>query len=146
MSVAFNVNETIKRAEEEFGLGKGQYFKVQEGPNVIRLLSPCVGFQGSYKGTPNFKFVCWILNRKDGQIKLYFMPQTVLDGIGSLQTMPDYAFTEVPMPYGIAIVAKGAGTKDVQYSVVPSPKVKPLTLEEQADLNSKPTLDELIEN
>jgi hypothetical protein len=35
----FNVNDTIKKAEAEYGLGKGEYFKVAEGANKIRLLS-----------------------------------------------------------------------------------------------------------
>lgn len=146
MSVPFNVNETIKRAESEYGLGKGEYFKVQEGANKIRLLSPCVGFQGSYKGTPKFKFVCWVIDRRDeNKIKLYFMPQTVLDGIGSLQESDDYPFDEVPMPYDVAIMAKGAGTKEVQYSVVPSPKREPLTSAELEAFNEKPSVDEVIE-
>lgn len=146
MSQPFNVNETIKRAEQEYGLGKGEYFKVQEGANKIRLLSPAVGFQGSYKGQPNFKFVCWILDRKDeNKIKLYFMPQTVLDLIGGLQMSEDFAFDEVPMPYDITIMAKGAGTKEVQYSVVPSPQRIPLTGAEQQAYDEKPPIGEVIE-
>ena len=68
----FNAQETIKRAEEDYGLGKGQYFKVQEGPNKIRLLSPCIPYQSEFKGQVNVKFVCWILDRQDNQIKVYF--------------------------------------------------------------------------
>jgi hypothetical protein len=146
MPQPFNVQETIKRAEAEYGLGKGEYFKVQEGANKIRLLSPCVGYQGSYQGKPNFKFVCWIIDRKDeNKIKLYFMPQTVLDLIGGLQMSDDFGFNEVPMPYDITIMAKGAGTKEVQYSVVPSPQRIPLTAAEQAAIDEKPTIDEVIE-
>lgn len=145
MSQPFNVQDTIKRAEAEYGFGKGEYFKVQEGANKIRLLSPCIGYQGSYKGQPNFKFVCWVVDRRDeNKIKLYFMPQTVLDQIGGLQMSEDYAFDEVPMPYDIAIMAKGAGTKEVQYSVVPSPKREPLTSAEQQAFEEKPTIDEVI--
>lgn len=42
-------------------------------------------------------------------------------------------------------MAKGAGTKEVQYSVVPSPKREPLTGAEQSEFESKPTIDEVIE-
>lgn len=139
------MQDTIKRAEAEYGLGKGEYFKVQEGANKIRLLSPCVGFQGSYQGKPNFKFVCWVIDRRDeNKIKLYFMPQTVLDLIGGLQMSEDFAFDEVPMPYDITIMAKNAGTKEVQYSVVPSPKREPLTGAEQQAFEEKPSIDEVI--
>lgn len=146
MSQPFNVNETIKRAESEYGLGKGEYFKVQEGANKVRLLSSAIGFMGSFQGKPNFKFVCWIIDRKDeNKIKLYFMPQTVLDLIGGLQMSEDFAFDSVPMPYDITIMAKGAGTKEVQYSVVPSPQRIPLTSAEETAFNKKPSIDEVIE-
>jgi hypothetical protein len=140
----FNVQETIKRAEEEYGLGKGQYFKVQEGPNKIRLLSECVGYQGSYQGKPTFKFVCWVIDRRDNQIKLYFMPQTVLDQIGGLQASDDFKFEDVPMPYDISIMAKGAGTKEVEYTVVGARQNTDLTPEELKEFEGKPSIDEVI--
>ena len=40
--------------------------------------------------------------------------------IEKLQRDADYAFDEVPMPYDITINAKGAGTKDVEYTVIPA--------------------------
>jgi hypothetical protein len=147
MPVPFNVNETIKRAESEYGLGKGEYFKVQESANKFRLLSPCVGYQGSYQGKPNFKFVCWVIDRRDeNKVKLYFMPQTVLDMIGALQMSDDYGFQEVPMLYDINIMAKGAGTKEVQYSVVPSPKAESLTGAELQAFEEKRLLMKLLRN
>ena len=142
----FNANETVKRAEEDYGLGKGQYFKVQEGANKIRLLSPCIPHQSTYQGQTNVKFLCWIIDRKDeNKIKLYFMPTTILNGIGGLQMSDDFGFDEVPMPYDITIMAKGAGTKEVEYNVIPSPKIEPLTSGELAELKAKPSIEEVIE-
>lgn len=141
----FSVQDTIKRAEEEYGLGKGQYFKVQEGANRIRLLSPYVGYEGSYQGKPNFKFVCWIIHRRDNQIKQYFMPTTVLNAIGGLQMSDDFGFDEVPMPYDLTIMAKGAGTKEVEYTVVGARQNTPLTPEELKEFEEKPSVDEVIE-
>lgn len=140
-----NFNETIKQAEQEYGFGKGEYFKVQEGANKIRLLSACIPYPGEYKGTPTFKFAAWVLDRRDGVIKPYFMPTTVMNHIGSLQLDPDYAFDEVPMPYDININAKNAGTKEVEYSVIPSPKPTPLTPEEQEALDKKMPIGEFVE-
>jgi len=141
----FNVQDTIKRAEEEYGLGKGQYFKVKEGANKLRLLSPAIGFASTYNGKPTFRFVAWIIDRADNQIKLYFMPQTILNAIGGLQMSDDFGFDEVPMPYDITIVAKGAGTKEVEYTVVGARNNTPLTEEEQGEFNNKPSVDEVVE-
>lgn len=142
----FNASETIKRAEEDYGLGKGQYFKVQEGANKIRLLSACIPHQSTYQGQTNVKFVCWIIDRKDeNKVKVYFMPTTILNGIGGLQMSDDFAFDEVPMPYDITVMAKGAGTKEVEYNVIPSPKMEPLTSGEEAEFKSKPSIDEVVE-
>ena len=60
------------------------------------------------------------------------MPNTVYKDIEKLQKNPDYGFDEVPMPYDITIVAAGAGTLDVDYSVVPARNNTPLTPSEMA--------------
>ncbi len=141
----FNASETMKRAEEDFGLGKGQYFKVKEGANKIRLLSPCVPYQSEFKGQTNVKFLCWIIDRVDGQIKHYFMPTTVLNAISGLQMSDDFGFEDVPMPYDITIMAKNAGTKEVEYTVVGARTNTVLTEQEQGEFNNKPSIDEVVE-
>jgi hypothetical protein len=142
----FNANETMKRAEEDFGLGKGQYFKVKEGANKIRLLSPCIPYQSEFKGQTNVKFLCWIIDRVDeNKIKLYFMPTTILNAIGGLQMSDDFGFEDVPMPYDITIMAKGAGTKEVEYTVVGARQNTPLTGAELQAFEEKPTIEEVIE-
>lgn len=140
----FNVQDTIKRAEQEYGLGKGQYFKAQEGANKIRLLSPAIFYQSTYNGNPTSRFVAWILDRRDGQVKLYFMPMTIMNAIGGLQMSDDFGFDEVPMPYDVTIMAKGAGTKEVEYTVVGARQNTPLTPEELKEFQEKPSIDEVI--
>jgi hypothetical protein len=136
----YSFNDTIKQAEKDYGLGKGEYFKVQEGANKLKVLSACLPHQSEFKGTPTFKFVCWIIDRRDGKVKLYFMPTTIMNAIGSLQLSDDYAFDEVPMPYDITIMAKNAGTKEVDYTVLPSPATKGLTESEQAEFEKRPPI------
>lgn len=139
----FSFGDTFKAAEKQYNLGKGEYFKVQEGANRIRLVSICLPHEGSYQGTKNFKWLCQVIDRKDGKVKPYFMPTTVYKAIEALQTNPDYSFDEIPMPYDITINAKGAGSKEVEYTVMPSPKLVPLTAEEQKALSEAPTVQEL---
>ncbi len=150
MSQPFNVNETIKKAEQEYGLGKGEYFKVQEGDNVIRLLSPCLPHQSEFTDKQgvtktSFKFVAWIIDRRDNVVRPYFMPMTIMNAIGDLQTSQYYGFEVVPMPYDIIIKAKNAGKLEVEYSVLPVPERIPLTGAEEAMLKERPTIEEYVE-
>lgn len=57
----------------------------------------------------------------------------------------DFGFEDVPMPYDITIMAKGAGSKEVEYTVVGARQNTPLTAEEVKEFESKPSLDEVIE-
>jgi hypothetical protein len=145
MATPFNAKQAIDKAAEQYGFGKGEYYKVQDGDNKFRLLSPFVGFQSEFKGTPTFKFVAWVLDRRDGKIKPYFMPVSVADMIGDLQMSEDYGFTDVPMPYDLNLRATNAGTKEVKYNLLPSPNRIPLTPAEEIEFNKAMPVDEYVE-
>lgn len=127
-----NFTAARERAEKEGVLAKGDYLKLQEGPNKIRLVSECLEHPGEYQGKPTFKWLCYVLDRKDGKIKPFFMAHTIYKLIEALQQDSDYTFDEVPMPYDMTINAKGAGTKEVDYSVLPARLPVPLTAAERA--------------
>ena len=132
-----------KAAEKEGFITGGDYLKLKEGANRLRLLSVPLAHPGSYKGTPNFKWLCYVLDREDGQVKVWFMAHTIYKAIEGLQETDDYAFDEIPMPYDITVNAKGAGTKEVDYSVVPARKNTPLTAAEITLLDSKKPIEEV---
>lgn len=138
------INELIQKAEKEYGLGKGEYFKVQEGANKIRVLSELIFNESEYKGNPTYRFVCWVLDRKDAVIKPYFMPVSIARALGSMQEDPEYAFKDFPMPYDITINAKGAGTKEVDYQVVAARQNSPLTDMEQTALKERMPITEFV--
>jgi hypothetical protein len=138
-----NFAEVRKRAEAEGLLGAGSYLKLQEGDNRVRLMSECLEHPSEYAGKPTFKWLCYVLDRRDGKIKPFFMANTIYKLIEALQLNPDYGFDEVPMPYDITINAKGAGTKDVVYSVIPARTNAPLTEGELAALQDIQPLREL---
>jgi len=127
-----NFTASREKAEKEGLLGKGDYLKLQEGPNRVRLTSECLEHPGEYQGKATFKWLCYVLDRKDGKIKPFFMAHTIYKLIEALQQDADYAFDEVPMPYDITINAKGAGTKEVDYSVLPAKVSVPMTPAERA--------------
>jgi hypothetical protein len=138
-----NFAEARRRAESEGLLGAGSYLKLQEGDNRIRLVSECVEHPGEYGGKPTFKWLCYVLDRKDGKIKPFFMANTIYKQIEALQANTDYAFDEVPMPYDVTINAKGAGTKEVVYTVVPARNNTLLTPAERALLTGTQPIREL---
>jgi hypothetical protein len=139
----FDFNKTYEAAEKVYNLGKGDYFKPAEGKNRVRLISACLPHDSVYQGRKTFKWLCQVIDRKDGVVKPYFMPNTIYKMIADLQMDPEYAFTEVPMPYDITINATGAGNKDVVYSVFPAREATPITTEEQNMITAAPTVQEL---
>lgn len=134
---------TRKQAEEAGLLGGGDIYKYQEGDNRIRLMSECLAHTSEYQGKRNFKWLCYVIDRRDGRVKVHFMPHKIYKAIEALQINPDYAFDEVPMPYDITVHAKGAGTKDVEYSLIPARRETPLTDDEHDDLDNQTPLDEI---
>src|SRR3990167_3860986 len=141
----YSFNEQLSQAEKEFGLSSsGEWFKIREGDNKIRILSPSVPVQSFFKGAPNTKFVTYVLDRADGKIKLTRLPVKVIRGIAALQVNEEYHFDDLPMPYDITIKATGAGTKEVDYQVIGAQTSTPLTAEELKEFESKKPIDEIV--
>jgi hypothetical protein len=130
-----------KQAEASGLLSSGDYLKLKEGANRMRLMSECLPHPGTYQGKPNFKWLCYVLDRLDGKVKPFFMPHTIYKALEAYQLSEDFGFVDVPMPYDITVQADGAGTKEVKYTVMPG-REKPLTAAEQAALAAvKPLLE-----
>ena len=139
----FSFQENRQQVEKNYNLGRGEYFKVKEGDNKVRLVSATLPHASDFKGKPTFKWLCQVLDLTDGKIKPYFMPDRIYQNIASLQGDDDYSFDEIPMPYNINIRAENAGKLEVKYSVIPSPKRTPLTPEQEQALKEAPTVEEL---
>lgn len=149
----FDFSANRQQAEKQFNLGKGEYFKVKDGDNKIRLVSECLAHPGEYQGKPTFKWLCQVIDLQDknedetlsNKVKPYFMPDGVYQQIMSLQmdTEEGYDFDEIPMPYNINIVTTNAGDKSAKYAVRPSPKRVPLTEEQLKTISEAPTVQEL---
>ncbi len=138
-----NFAERRQQAEKAGLLGSGDYFKLKEGDNRFRLMSDCLPHPGEYQGKPNFKWLCYVIDRKDGQIKPFFMPNVIYKGIEALQLSDDYAFGDVPMPYDLTINAKKAGTIEVEYTLLPARKESPITATEYQEYEKLKPIEEL---
>jgi hypothetical protein len=133
----------MQEAEKAGLLGSGDYLKIKEGSNRFRLMSDCLPHPGTFQGRNNFKWLCYVLDRVDGKVKPFFMPHTIYKVIVGLQQNPDYEFFDVPLPYDLTILAVGAGTKEVKYTVLPARKNTDVTPEETALLRAMKPLAEL---
>lgn len=134
---------TRKQAESDGLLGGGGFYKLKEGDNRFRLLSECLPHTSYFGETKNFKWLCYVIDRRDGAVKPFFMAHKIYKVIEALQTNPDYAFEDVPMPYDLTVNAVQAGTINVVYTVLPSPKHTPVTAVEYQDLAKQKPLAEL---
>lgn len=147
----FNFSANREQAAKEYNLGKGEYFKLKDGDNRIRLISECLPHPGEYQGKPTFKWLCQVfditLKDKDGKsiikVQPFFMPDKVYQDIGNLQVEEGFEFEGVPMPYNINIKTTNAGKREAKYQVLGSPKRIELTEEQLQAIKDAPTIQEL---
>lgn len=132
----------------------GDYFKIVEGDNRFQLLSHCAPYALKWNGARyepaeegdtgiSWKGVCWVL--QDGALKLATLPYTFVKSVKALMQDEDYAFAEFPMPRAVNFKATGAGTKEVEYSLIPSPKEVEVPAEILKELATKPSPEEMVE-
>lgn len=132
-----------EEAEKAGLLGKGEYLKLKEGANRFRLLSECLPHNDTFNGKRNFKWLCYVIDRKDGKVKPFFMPHKIYKQIEGLQMSEDYGFVDVPLPYDLTIIAEKAGTMDVTYTLMPAKKETDITDAELKDFGEQKSLPEL---
>jgi len=147
------VDSQEEKNKEKLGDG---YFKIEEGDNRVQILTHCAPLAQVWMASEkkyaiaeegdkatSIKGVCWLL--QEGKIKQARLPYTVVKQIRALQSDEDWHFTDFPMPRVINIKAKGAGTKEVEYTVVPAPKETPVPAAILEELSKKPSPEEVVE-
>jgi hypothetical protein len=132
--------EALKDAPET----SNQTLKLVNGENPIRVLTEPKYIETMFKGNLSRKWLTYVIDRKDKQIKLFFMPKTILKAIADYEDNEYYQFSGAPMPYDVIIKAKNAGTKEVEYTVMASPKKEELTADEQKQLATMKPIEEVL--
>jgi hypothetical protein len=140
-----------KRQEEQ----SKDYFNIVEGANKFVLLThlPPLAqvfdpttkkYRPAVEGDTNvsIKGVGWVL--QDDTIKLAKLPYTVVKAIVALSEDSDWNF-KFPFLHPITVTAKNAGSKEVEYTVQPSPKQIEIPEQILEELKKKPTPEEMIE-
>lgn len=152
--------DSIKEETKKYGAGgNNDYFQFEEGVNKIRILTQpkviayhffgkgqkpvvCTGIDEGcsyHKETDEkarIRLVTYVIDRKDGKIKLAELPLSISYSINDLQEDADFAFEEFPMPYDVKIThdPKNDDPK-AKYRLVASPKQEPVTADEEEGLN-----------
>ena len=149
------IDEVEKEQQEA---QSSQYFNVEEGDNRVQILTSFaklvqrwnpstskyeIVLEGDDTEGRSIKGVAWVL--QDGKIKLAKLPYTVVKQIRALQLDPDYSFEEFPMPRAINIKTKNARTKEVEYTVIPSPKESVVSDDVLKELGEKDTPEQVVE-
>ena len=145
------VDAREEKSKEEYEKG---YFNFVEGANKVLILSHCAPLAQKWTGTKyepaeegdqnvSVKGVCWVLH--EGLLKQAKLPYLVVKAIRALQNDSEWGFNEFPMRYPVTINAKGAGKKEVEYTVVPSPKEMVAPAEILNELAKKPKPEEIVE-
>jgi hypothetical protein len=151
------INNMFKSKEElqnKYGMKeKSDWLNLKEGSNKIRIVSQFVDYgvhsikdKGKYKsvicvGKDNHcsycannvpakvQFLGWVIDRKDGKVKLLKIGWRIYEKLDNLQKSEEYGFTDLP-EYDIDIIRKGEGL-DTDYDVIPARKNSELTDKEK---------------
>lgn len=153
--------ELMQKAQSEHGLGNSDFFRFDKnGDYRIRQLTPAYPIATYFLGKgikpkiaysdmpkpkdaegndikPSVKFICYVIDRNGGDVKLAELPYSVIKVVTDLQEDSDYAFADFPAPYDLKItVNKDAAPADM-YKTLPAPQQNPITEQEMSALAIK---------
>lgn len=144
------VDEKEKEIKEERAKS---YFDIKEGDNRFVLLSHCAPLAQVYEGgkyrpaqegdkNVSIKGVCWVY--QEGLVKQAKLPYVVVKAIRALQQNPDWEF-KIPFAHVLTLKAENAGSKEVKYSLTPSPKEVPIPQNILDELAKKSKPEDIVE-
>lgn len=160
--MAIDLTELHKQAQKE---KEGDFYKLKEGANRMRILTQFEKVETIYRGNKYAGIVsdfnqpkeddkvtwrawAWAIIRgqkpEDDELKIVQLSRAALNQIAALKVDPEYAFEGYPIPYDLTLNAKNAGTKDVEYSVVPARANTEVTEAEMAALNKEKSIPDII--
>lgn len=86
---------------------------------------------------PSVKFMAYVIDRRDGKVKMGELPWSVISAVTTFQEDEDYAFEDFPMPYDIKVtVDKDASAANI-YKTLAVPARTDVTAEEMDEFTQK---------
>jgi len=163
--MSFNSTEGEIEKKYDIKSKEGNWLKLEEGENKVRLVSDCSDFGSHFDTQLKKSFICtgketcaycqkgeksrvrfyaWVIDRRDGVIKLAEFGYSIFKEIEKLAKSTDYGFDVTPS-YDIDINRKGKGL-DTEYSILADRKDSPLSEEEEKKIqDSCKPLDDMIQ-
>jgi hypothetical protein len=156
------LKDDINEESKKYGANQGSndFFQFEKGTNRMRILvqpkviafhffgkgekpDVCVGIdegcphhkEDSKK--PSIKLATYIIDRKDGKVKLAELPLSISYSLNDLQEDEDQAFEGFPMPYDIKIISDPDNNDPkAKYRLIAGTQRVPLTEVEKTDLDN----------
>lgn len=155
--------QDYEEVAKKYKIGGGQFWRPQQGDNKIRILTTgevigshfvqednksytCIGKDNGCKyceagDKPSVKFLFWVLDREDGEVKIGQVGYSVFKQLGELGKDDDWKFDGVP-DYDVTIKRTGEKLK-TEYFVQPTKNNEKLNDEENQKV--KDTVKDLKE-
>ena len=159
------IKEKMQKDSQEYGSSQSaQLFQFKEagkGDYKFRVLTDpvCLATHFFGKGQPSHicygakngcpyhkpdeksasrKYIMYIVDRKDGEVKLAEFPLSIIMSIADFQDDEDYSFDSYPMPYDVK-VKYNPDEEDPKsiYKTLGAPQKEPVTTQEQEKLTDK---------
>ena len=142
---------------EDISSGGSDFYEFQAGDNVLRLLTlpelvmefysevdnKSYAYNGEEGIKPKKSYYYYVLDRRDGKVKLARVPSTVVNAIKEYRANAEYKFDDVPS-YDITV--KKTGVKmDTEYTTIPARANTVLTEAEIAAFAALPPLVGVVE-
>ena len=127
----------------EFKTEGGGFLNLKQGENKVRVVSEFEHFLSDYQGRKNDRFMGYVIDRTDGQIKLLTIGKMIFGELGEYSTSAEFGFTDVP-PYDVVIKKTGEG-KETDYKVIPARQNTELTAEEKKQVSELKSVSEVID-
>lgn len=119
------------------------FMNLKQGENKLRIVSEFETFQAEFQGKLKDRFMCYVIDRTDGQIKPFTTGASVFKQMGEHSVSSEYGFTDLP-PYDVIIKKTGEGL-DTEYLVTPARQDTPLTDEEKKNISELKPISEIID-
>lgn len=155
--------DDVKAESKRYGGGgDANYFKFEDkGVYKIRILNQpkviathffgkgnpsvvCIGvddgceYHKDSDKRPSIKLATYVVDRKDGKIKMAELPLSISYSLNDLQEDQDFAFEDFPMPFDVKITYDPDNDDPkAKYRLVASPKREDVTVEEERELGEK---------
>lgn len=121
----------------------GDFMTLKQGENKVRIVSEFEQFESEYQGKMKTRFMGYVIDRTDGQIKPLTTGPQIFEQIGELSLSSEYGFSGIP-PYDVIIKKSGEGL-DTEYTVLAARQNTELTEAEKLLIKDLKPITDIVE-